>query len=108
MRRRDFVFSAAALGSAPALWAASPIKPGPKAALIVVDVQNCFVDGGEGRIFCSHEHDGDAACSTKLLWTRVHGGITRALAGTTLAELVEFEQRGNENEKLNVAAAGAA
>ena len=46
MRRRDFVFSAAALGSAPALWAASPIKPGPKAALIVVDVQNCFVDGG--------------------------------------------------------------
>ncbi|MCB2033084.1 MAG: isochorismatase family protein, partial [Ottowia sp.] len=46
MRRRDFVLSAAALGSAPALWAASPIKPGPKAALIVVDVQNCFVDGG--------------------------------------------------------------
>ena len=34
-----------------------------------------------------------SACSTKLLWTRVHGGITRALAGTTLAELVEFESR---------------
>ncbi len=34
--------------------------------------------------------DGDRACATKLLWTRVHGGITKALAGTTLADLVEF------------------
>ena len=39
---------------------------------------------GTGRICCSHEADGDVACSTKLLWTRVQGGITRALAGTTL------------------------
>ena len=30
------------------------------------------------------------ACATKLLWTRVQGGVTKALAGTTLAELVEF------------------
>jgi Rrf2 family transcriptional regulator, cysteine metabolism repressor len=54
----------------------------------------CFQSEGEGRVgrvLCSHESDGDHACSTKLLWTRVHGGITRALAGTTLAELVEFE-----------------
>jgi Rrf2 family cysteine metabolism transcriptional repressor len=42
-------------------------------------------------VLCSHESDGDHACSTKLLWTRVHGGIARALAGTTLAELVLFE-----------------
>ena len=78
---------------------------------------DCFVDGGEGRTFCSHEHDGDAACSTKLLWTRVQGGITRALASTTLAELVEFERRGSpgggvadgrSTELSNVAAAGAA
>ncbi len=27
-------------------WAAAGIKPGPQSALIVVDVQNCFVDGG--------------------------------------------------------------
>jgi nicotinamidase/pyrazinamidase len=27
-------------------WAATPVKPGSKSALIVVDVQNCFVDGG--------------------------------------------------------------
>jgi len=58
---------------------------------------NCFTPENEGRgtrVSCSHEADGDAACSTKLLWTRVQGGITRALAGTTLAELVEFETRG--------------
>jgi Rrf2 family cysteine metabolism transcriptional repressor len=41
-------------------------------------------------VLCSHEADGDRACATKLLWTRVHGGITKALAGTTLADLVEF------------------
>ncbi len=52
---------------------------------------DCFDPDAEGRIFCSHEGGGDGACSTKLLWTRVHGGIARALAGTTLAELVLFE-----------------
>ena len=50
----------------------------------------CFEDSPEGRVLCSHEADGDRACATKLLWTRVHGGITKALAGTTLADLVEF------------------
>jgi Rrf2 family transcriptional regulator, cysteine metabolism repressor len=44
----------------------------------------------EGRVLCSHETDGDDACATKLLWTRVQGGVTKALASTTLAELVEF------------------
>jgi Rrf2 family transcriptional regulator, cysteine metabolism repressor len=50
----------------------------------------CFHPDREGRVLCSHETDGDRACATKLLWTRVHGGVTKALAGTTLAELVEF------------------
>ena len=50
----------------------------------------CFHADREGRVLCSHEADGDRACATKLLWTRVQGGVTRALAGTTLAELVEF------------------
>jgi nicotinamidase/pyrazinamidase len=48
-QRRQFLQAAAAFGAAglaPTLWAAGKIKPGPKAALIVVDVQNCFVDGG--------------------------------------------------------------
>jgi Rrf2 family transcriptional regulator, cysteine metabolism repressor len=51
---------------------------------------DCFHVDREGRVLCSHESDGDQACATKMLWTRVQGGVTRALAGTTLAELVEF------------------
>ena len=31
--------------------------------------------------------------STRLLWMRVQSGVVRALQGTTLAELVEFEAR---------------
>jgi nicotinamidase/pyrazinamidase len=37
---------AAAAGRAHNAFAASPIKPDAKSALIVVDVQNCFLDGG--------------------------------------------------------------
>ena len=51
---------------------------------------DCFHADREGRVLCSHEEDGDRTCATKLLWTRVQGGVTRALAGTTLADLVEF------------------
>jgi len=54
---------------------------------------DCFEVEREGRVLCSHELDGDAFCATKLLWTRVQGGVTRALAGTTLLELVEFGGR---------------
>ena len=50
----------------------------------------CFHDTPDGKVLCSHEDDGDRACATKLLWTRVQGGVTKALSGTTLAELVEF------------------
>ena len=51
---------------------------------------DCFHVDREGRVLCSHEADSDQACATKMLWTRVQGGVTRALAGTTLADLVEF------------------
>jgi len=51
----------------------------------------CFHTEREGRVLCSHEADPDP-CATKLLWTRVHGGVTKALAGTTLAELVKFSE----------------
>jgi nicotinamidase/pyrazinamidase len=45
MSRRIFLASTAAIALArPSL--AATIKPGPTSALIVVDVQNCFVDGG--------------------------------------------------------------
>ena len=50
----------------------------------------CFHVDREGRVLCSHEEDGDRACATTLLWTRVQGGVNKALAGTTLADLVEF------------------
>jgi nicotinamidase/pyrazinamidase len=47
---------AAGLGTAAAdLLAAEKLKPGPKDALIVVDVQNCFVPGGSLAV-----KDGDA------------------------------------------------
>ena len=60
----------------------------------------CFHADREGRVLCSHEADADQACATKLLWTRVHGGVSKALAGTTLAELVEFAGGPIEPEPL--------
>jgi nicotinamidase/pyrazinamidase len=49
--RRHFVHGAGGVGAAMLLGALAPafaagVKPGSKAALIVVDVQNCFIDGG--------------------------------------------------------------
>jgi Rrf2 family protein len=51
---------------------------------------DCFHSDREGRVLCSHEVDAGQTCATKLLWTRVHGGVTKALTSTTLADLVEF------------------
>ena len=50
----------------------------------------CFHESPEGRVLCSHEDNSAGGCATKLLWTRVQNGVNKALAGTTLAELVEF------------------
>lgn len=54
----------------------------------------CFVDDTEGeqRVLCSHLGEGHQGCGTRLLWTRVQGGVTRALQKTTLQELVDFSQ----------------
>lgn len=67
----------------------------------------CFYEAPEGKVLCSHEPDNDRACATKLLWTRVQSGVNRALAGTTLAELVEFSGPTEErtNRKTTVASA---
>ena len=49
LHRRHLLQCAAAGGALallPTAWAAGKIKPDARAALIVVDVQNCFVDGG--------------------------------------------------------------
>ena len=56
----------------------------------------------------SHETDGDRACATKLLWTRVQGGVTKALTGTTLAELVEFSDLHATASASKATAVGAA
>ena len=56
---------------------------------------SCFVDdrAGDGTgVLCSHHEDGDL-CATRLLWTRVQGGVIKALQQTTLAELVAFTRR---------------
>jgi Rrf2 family protein len=53
----------------------------------------CFVTDQMERICCSHALDAGHHCATKLLWTRVQGGIARSLQATTLAELVEFSRR---------------
>lgn len=54
---------------------------------------DCFVTLPPERVACSHGGDAGRACSTRLLWMRVQGGVLKALHGTTLAELVEFSER---------------
>src|ERR671928_1432446 len=58
----------------------------PEGAVAPMD---CFFDDREGRVLCSHHEDAQH-CATKLLWTRVQGGVIRSLQRTTLAELVTF------------------
>jgi Rrf2 family transcriptional regulator, cysteine metabolism repressor len=52
----------------------------------------CFTDEVR-RVLCSHETDHGHGCATKLLWTRVQGGMVRALKETTLDDLVAFSSR---------------
>jgi Rrf2 family protein len=65
----------------------------------------CFVHDEMERIVCSHVPQAEAGpCATKLLWTRVQGGIIRSLQTTTLAELVAFAE-GAVRERAVVTAA---
>jgi Rrf2 family protein len=61
----------------------------------------CFVDdrSEDGRVLCSHHDDSGRGCATKLLWTRVQVGVLKTLAGTTLAELVDFQTRQLPSER---------
>lgn len=52
----------------------------------------CFHEDPEGRVQCSHRDESDGNCATRFLWVKVHSGVTTALGGTTLAELVEFSR----------------
>ena len=48
-----------ALGAvAPWAWSASKVKPGEDSVLIVVDVQNCFVEGGTLHAMVGPQHLG--------------------------------------------------
>jgi len=64
----------------------------------------CFYETPDGKVLCSHESDGDRACATKLLWTRVQGGVSKALSGTSLADLVEFAGARETEESVGTAA----
>lgn len=52
----------------------------------------CFHEDPKGRVQCSHPGERDGNCATKFLWMKVHSGVTTALGGTTLAELVGFSR----------------
>src|SRR5918997_7013764 len=67
----------------------------------------CFHETPEGKVSCSHESDSDRLCATKLLWTRVQGGVSRALTGTTLAELVDFAGRDESADRGEPVPTGA-
>ena len=60
---------------------------------------DCFVHDPTDRVVCSHPTDAGRHCATKLLWTRVQGGIVRSLQTTTLADLVEFSRREERSER---------
>jgi Rrf2 family cysteine metabolism transcriptional repressor len=66
----------------------------------------CFVHDEMERVVCSHVGAENArGCATKLLWTRVQGGIVRSLQTTSLAELVEFSRRNHEPTAASAAGA---
>ena len=55
---------------------------------------SCFVDDPRTAACCARTSTTTGTrCATKLLWTRVQGGVIKALAHTTLAELVAFSER---------------
>ncbi|MFL5846175.1 MAG: RrF2 family transcriptional regulator [Solirubrobacteraceae bacterium] len=68
----------------------------------VVAPMSCFVDDDVERkgVQCSHHEDAGHGCATKLLWTRVQGGMVEAMRRTTLAELIDFSSRNSTNLPL--------
>jgi Rrf2 family protein len=66
----------------------------------------CFVDDRADSahgVLCSHEADSGQGCATKLLWTRVQGGVFKALQQTTLADLVAFSTKTTSREPIAAA-----
>jgi Rrf2 family transcriptional regulator, cysteine metabolism repressor len=97
LRKADLVMSAR--GAHGGYWLARPAEEISMYDVVqalegAIAPMECFVHDHTERVLCSHEPDaGRGPCATKLLWTRVQGGIVRSLQTTTLAELVEFARR---------------
>lgn len=53
----------------------------------------CISATDDGDVVCSREGDANAACPTKILWTRVQGAIVRTLKEMTLADLASANER---------------
>ena len=45
-----------------------------------VTPMQCFTEPATGRVLCNHDLEGYDHCATRLLWTRVQGGVMEALA----------------------------
>jgi Rrf2 family cysteine metabolism transcriptional repressor len=105
LRRAGLVMSAR--GAHGGYWLARPAEEITMDEVVnalegAIAPMDCFVSPHSERVLCSHEPDSGRGCATKLLWTRVQGGIVRSLQTTTLAELVEFSRR---QERVPTAAA---
>jgi Rrf2 family protein len=105
LRRAELVMSAR--GAHGGYWLARPADEITMYEVVsalegAIAPMDCFVSEHTERVLCSHEPDSGRGCATKLLWTRVQGGIMRSLQTTTLAELVDFSHR---QERIPSAAA---
>jgi Rrf2 family cysteine metabolism transcriptional repressor len=94
LKRADLVQSAR--GAHGGYWLARPAEEIAMDEVVqalegAISPMECFTDPHTQRVVCSHTDDA-GRCATKLLWTRVQGGIVRALHDTTLADLVEFSR----------------
>ena len=96
LRKAGLVMSAR--GAHGGYWLSRPAEEIPMDEVVQalegsIAPMECFMHEHTERVLCSHEPDAGRGCATKLLWTRVQGGIIRSLQTTTLAELVEFSGR---------------
>jgi Rrf2 family protein len=53
----------------------------------------CISSAPDGSLVCAREADGDHACPSKLLWTRVRFSIVRTLQETKLSDLIPAKTR---------------
>jgi Rrf2 family transcriptional regulator, cysteine metabolism repressor len=105
LRKVGLVMSAR--GAHGGYWLARPAQEITMAEVVqalegAIAPMECFIHEQTERVLCSHGPDSGRGCATKLLWTRVQGGIIRSLQTTTLQELVDFSRRA-EREPAPVA-----